>query len=71
MPKNLALKIAIIESGLSQVDVAEAIDVHDTHLSRIVNGRREASESERKALARVLKRKAAELFPETQEARAS
>jgi transcriptional regulator with XRE-family HTH domain len=62
--KNLALKIAIMESGLSQVDVAEAIDMHDTKLSMIVNGRREPSDAEIKAIARVLKRKAGDLFPE-------
>jgi len=65
MPKkNLALKIAIIESGLSQVDIAEAADIHESKLSYFVNGRREPSAAERKAIARVLKRKAADLFPE-------
>lgn len=64
MPKkNLALKIAIVESGLSQVDIAEAADIHESKLSYFVNGRREPSEAEQKAIARVLKRKAAELFP--------
>jgi transcriptional regulator with XRE-family HTH domain len=60
--KNLALKIAIVESGLSQVDVAVAADIHESKLSTIVNGRREASAAEQKALARVLKRKVTELF---------
>jgi len=64
MPKNLALKIAIIESGRSQVDIAKEVGLHDTKLSFIVNGHREASPAERKALARVLKRKQADLFPE-------
>lgn len=62
--KNLALRIAIIESGLTQADVAEAVDMHDTKLSMIVNGRREPSDAERKAIARILKRKASELFPD-------
>jgi transcriptional regulator with XRE-family HTH domain len=62
MPKNIALKVAIVESGLSQVDIAEAIDMHDTKLSFIVNGRREPSDAEQKAIARVLKRKVSELF---------
>jgi transcriptional regulator with XRE-family HTH domain len=64
MPKNKALKIAIIESELTQFEVAEAIDVHETRMSQIVNGRREPSEVERKAIARILKRKATDLFPE-------
>jgi transcriptional regulator with XRE-family HTH domain len=62
MPKNIALKIAIIESGLSQVDIAEAVDLDESRLSQIVNGRREPTDTERKALARILKRKAADLF---------
>jgi transcriptional regulator with XRE-family HTH domain len=62
MPKNLALKIAIIESGLTQFDVAKAADIHHTRLSHIINGHREANEAEQKALARVLKRKIAQLF---------
>lgn len=71
--KNLALKLAIVESGLSQVDLAEAIDMHDTKLSFIVNGRRTPSEEERKAIIKVVnrrlvargrrERKPAELFP--------
>ena len=64
MPKNLALKIAILESGLSQMDVAKAADIHHTRLSHIINGHREANEAEQKALMRVLKRKRIDLFPE-------
>lgn len=62
--KNIALKIAIIESGLLQVDVAEKADMHETQLSNIVNGRREPNDAEMKAIARVLKRKPSALFGE-------
>jgi len=62
---NLALKFAILESRLSQVDVAEKADLHESRLSQIVNGRRDASEAERKVLARILKRKPEELFEAT------
>jgi len=61
--KNLALKIAIIQSGLSQADVAEAAGWHASKFSLIVNGRQQATEAERKIIARILKRKAADLFP--------
>jgi len=64
MPKNLALKIAIVESGLSQVDIAELADLHESRMSQLVNGRRKPRDAERKVLARILKRKPAELFPE-------
>jgi transcriptional regulator with XRE-family HTH domain len=66
MPKNLALKIAIIESGLSQVDIAKAAELHESRLSQIVNGRREPTDAEQKVLARVLRRKAALLFPQSE-----
>lgn len=64
MARNLSLKIAIVKSGLSQLAIAKAADMHESRLSHLVNGHREASDAERKALARILKRKAAELFPE-------
>jgi transcriptional regulator with XRE-family HTH domain len=60
---NMALKIAILESGLTQLEIAKAADLHESRLSQIVNEHREASDAERKALARVLKRKATQLFP--------
>lgn len=65
MPKrNLALKIAIVESGLSQVDIAEAANLHESKLSYFVNGRRRPSAAEQKAIARVLKRRVDQLFGE-------
>ena len=64
MPKNLSLKFAILESGLTQIAVAKAADIHDSRLSRIVNGHDDPSDAEIKALARVLKRKPVQLFPE-------
>lgn len=64
MPMNMALKIAIVESQLSQVDIAEAAEIHESRLSQIVNGRRKPNPAEQKTLARLLKRKAADLFPE-------
>ena len=65
--KNLALKIAIVESGKFQADIAEAADLDGTLLSHFVNGRREPNETQRKILARVLKRNVADLFPVAEE----
>jgi transcriptional regulator with XRE-family HTH domain len=65
---NMLLKVAILESGLSQIEVAKAADLHESRLSHIVNGHRAASDAERKALARVLKRKPVQLFPSPAEA---
>ena len=64
MAMNLPLKIAIVESGRSQLELAKATDMHESRLSHIVNGHRDPSDAERKALARVLRRKIADLFPE-------
>lgn len=63
MAKNLALKIAILESGLSQIEVAKAADMHESELSYLVNGHREPTDAQRKVLARILKRKPGKLFP--------
>ena len=63
MPKNLALKMAILESGLTQIEVAKAAAMHESRLSHIINGHREANKTERESLARVLKRTIARLFP--------
>jgi transcriptional regulator with XRE-family HTH domain len=64
MPMNIALKIAIVESTRPAADIAEEAGLHESKLSKIVNGRREPSKAERAAIARALKRKPAELFPE-------
>jgi transcriptional regulator with XRE-family HTH domain len=62
MARNLSLKIAILESGRTQIDVAKAADMHESRLSHIINGHRVASAVEQQALARVLKRTIAQLF---------
>jgi len=63
MAKNLALKIAIIQSERSQIEVAKLADVPESRLSKLVNGHDDPTEGEMKALAKILKRKPAELFP--------
>lgn len=60
---NLALKTAILASGKKQKQVARLARIDETSLSHIVRGRREATESERRALARILHRAEDELFP--------
>lgn len=62
MPMNLALKIAIVESGLSQTEIAKIAGIHESRLSYLVNGHRDATEAEQKTLARILKRKPTQLF---------
>lgn len=57
------LKIAIVQSGRPQREIAAALDMHPSHLSRIVNGLH-ADERTQEALARELDRRVADLFGE-------
>jgi len=62
---------AIFDSGQSQRAIAKKAGIEESKFSKIVNGWREASEDEKKRIARVLKRTVADLFPVTEEAKAS
>lgn len=61
---HIPLKTAIIESRRTQKRIASLAKIHNTQLSQIVNGRRDANAVERAALCRVLARAEHELFPE-------
>ncbi len=61
--KNLTLKIALVTRGLTQRGAAALVHVNEPRFSRIVNGREAPSPRVRAALAHLLKRPAAELFP--------
>ena len=56
-------RLALLQSGQHQYQVAQAAGLSETTLSRIASGRREASPDERQRLARVLGRGERELFP--------
>lgn len=60
---NLALKVAIVESGKNQRLIARKTRIPETRLSHIVRGRLEATAAERASLAKALERPAADLFP--------
>jgi transcriptional regulator with XRE-family HTH domain len=64
MALNLALKFAIIESGRSQVELASALGMQDSRLSKIVNGHFQATEDEQRAIAHALGKPVDQLFPE-------
>jgi DNA-binding transcriptional regulator YdaS (Cro superfamily) len=61
MPLNIALKIAFL--GKRQVVIAKKLGIHESRLSQIVNGHREASLEEKRAIARELRQPIAHLFP--------
>jgi len=69
--KNIALKIAIIEREITQREAARRAGIPEVRLSLFVRGLDRPSEDEEKALAKVLRRERADLFPAVAEAIAS
>lgn len=59
-----ALKMAVVASEESQRQIGVAADIGETRISRIVRGWTNPTEAEKQALAEVLGRPVAELFPE-------
>ena len=59
---NKQLKIAIIERGLSQRQLAAAAGMHEATLSLIVNGVYNPSAGQREKIARILERPPEDLF---------
>lgn len=68
---NLALKIAIVNSGKTQRRLALATRIGEVKLSAIVHGHRTPSAREREALAKVLGCDENALFPQPEAAVAS
>lgn len=64
MPINTALKVAFIEAGRRQIEVAGDIGMDESKLSKIVNGHLEPTLEEAKAIAKALRRPVDHLFPE-------
>jgi len=60
---NVALKVAIVESLMEQRVVGYKTKIGEVRLSKIVNGAEQPTEQEKRALARVLKRDVAAIFP--------
>jgi hypothetical protein len=54
MPIRLDLKVAIIKSGRTQRDLAQATEINEIKLSNIVRGMVWPSSTERQALAAAL-----------------
>lgn len=64
MPKHRRLVIAILDRDITQTEIAKKTGIHESRLSRIVNGHDEADDDEKKALAKVLRVPLDQLFPE-------
>ncbi len=61
---NMALKVAILQSGKTQREIAEEIGLSEGYLSRFVRGWEQPNPDQQKAIAKALKAKPAELFAE-------
>jgi len=64
MTKNLKLKIAIIEAGLTQKEVAKKAGLTEECLSMAVNGRFNLNEAEKTRVAWAIGKPPEELFTE-------
>jgi transcriptional regulator with XRE-family HTH domain len=62
-PYNTALKVAIIDSGKTQRQVARRARIDETRFSRIITGQVAPFPIERERLAKILKKTELELFP--------
>lgn len=60
---NVALKVAIVQSGKRQRQISIVSRIPEQRLSGIVTGRVEPTDTEKAALARALKKSIDELFP--------
>ncbi len=61
---NLALKVAIVTSGFTQRAVAQKAGMSELRLSQLVNRRIPVTADDKRLLAKVLRRRQSELFPE-------
>lgn len=57
---------AIFESQRKQIAIAKLAGIHETRLSKIVNGHVAATEDEQEALAKALELPRPELFPDSE-----
>jgi transcriptional regulator with XRE-family HTH domain len=60
--RNKLLKSAIYAAGMNQKELSLRAHLSEIDISRIIHGRRPASEGEKRRLCRLLKRTNAELF---------
>jgi transcriptional regulator with XRE-family HTH domain len=61
---NMALKVAILQSGKSQLQIAAETGLDETVLSKFVRGWRTPTPEQAKAIAKAVKAKPSELFAE-------
>ncbi len=68
-PRLLEAKVALVRAGLYQRHLAAELDVSQTFVSDVLNGRKPLPARFRVVLAELVGRPEAELFPEISEGR--
>jgi transcriptional regulator with XRE-family HTH domain len=64
MVHHIPLKVAILVSGKRHQDVADKAGINSTKFSHILSGRRQPTKAEKAAIARVLRKRIADVFPD-------
>lgn len=64
MPRTTPLKLAILASGMTQLEVAAKVGLAQSVLNMIVNGHKEPSPEQARELARVLRKAQRDIFVE-------
>lgn len=59
---NRKLKAKIVEKFGTQFEFSKAINEHESNISRVIRGRRELNEEDKKAWAKILEMDINELF---------
>lgn len=66
MTYNIALKAALIERGLRQIDVSAKAGIDNAKFSHIIRGRMVPTQDEKRRIAKVLRLPMYRLFPESE-----
>lgn len=64
-----ALQTAIFNSGQRQIVIAKKAEIHEPRLSKIANGHVEATDDEKRRIARALRLPVSDLFPDSNSTR--
>lgn len=62
MAINIPLKVAILESGLTQRDLARLSGLHENYISMLVRGRLNPNEAEKQKISAVVGKEPQHLF---------
>lgn len=63
MAPNTTLKMVLFDNGITQLTIAQKTGIPESRVSKIVRGHIAASDTERKLIAKALRKPVAELFP--------